>query len=110
MPSTSQGILRELAKDGNPAAIATLLNQTLELRQVSAKVSIQGDRLKIVLLSQGMTDQASLIFLLMQEIQQIQDLPCPKIKVHCHLKTQCFINSQYQDSIQYNVWIYQGNI
>ncbi len=110
MQSTSQRILRELAKDGNPAAIATLLNHTLELHQVSVKASIIGDCLKIVLLTQGMTDQHSLVFLIRHEIQQIVDLPCQKLKIHCHYQSKCFTRGQYSDSIYYNIWIYQGEI
>ena len=68
MESTSQEILRGIAKDGNPAAIATLLNQVFQPHQVTVKASINENSLKIVLLSEDITDKSTLLFLLKTSI------------------------------------------
>jgi hypothetical protein len=71
MHSTSQEILREIAKDGNPAAIATLLNQLFQPHQVTVKASGSERCLKIDLVSEEITDKSTLLFLLMQEINHL---------------------------------------
>ncbi len=110
MQSTSREILREIAKQGNPAAIATLLNLVFQPHGVRVKVSINGNVLKIVLVSETITDKSTLRFLLMQELRQISDLPCDEIKVHCHKKISCFFKGEYSEKIEYNVWTEQQKI
>lgn len=51
----------EAAKQGNPEAIAALLNRSLQAKGISAKVTIKGQLLQILLESEQVPDQATLI-------------------------------------------------
>jgi len=70
----------QMAKAGDPAAIAQLMNRTLQPKGILAKVSRSGDRLTIVLESEAMPDaqilvpylQASLTKLAAAGISQVQ--------------------------------------
>jgi|GEM_PF-5509931 len=104
MESETKRILVELATQGNPAAIATLLNQTFQLHEISVKVSVNLNVLKIVLVSEGITDQPTLISLLTQELYQYKEIPFEKFKLHCHRKNKRSAETQY------NIWIYEQNI
>ncbi len=110
MQPTSNQILRELAQDGNPAAIATLLNQILQSHQIIVKTSIHNGELKIVLLSEAMTDKSIILFLLRKEISQISSKFINKIKIHCHKKLRYFSQNKYKEVINYNLWIHQESI
>ncbi len=110
MQSTSQEILKAIAKDGNPAAIATLLNQIFQPHQITVKVSVNGNSLKIVLISEEITDKSTLLFLLMQEINYLSEMPLDKIKVHCHKKVKSFIKDKYLEKKNYNIWIHEQDI
>lgn len=107
MQSTSDVILRELARSGNPAAIATLLNQLFESHDVRVKASVKQDTLKVVLTSQSMTDKSIIIFLLMQAINPLIPLPFRQLKVHFHQTVKYFVNNKTLEKIRYNVWIYE---
>lgn len=110
MQSTSEAILRELAKSGNPAAIATLLNQVFEPHEIGVSVSVKNEQLKVVLTSQGMTDKSIIVFLLMQGINPLQPLPFTHLKVHFHQKVKYFVNNRNLEKIRYNVWIHQQEL
>ncbi|MEQ9625985.1 hypothetical protein [Coleofasciculus chthonoplastes] len=88
MESETKRILVDLATQGNPAAIATLLNQAFQPHEISVKVSINHNVLKIVLVSEGITDQTTLISCLTQELYQFKEIPFEKFKLHCHKKTK----------------------
>jgi hypothetical protein len=110
MQSTSEAILKELAKSGNPAAIATLLNQVFHPHDITVKVSVKETTLKVVLISQGMTDKSILIFLLMQAINPISPLPFTKLKVHFHQCVKYFVNNRNHEKIRYNVWVHHQEL
>ncbi len=110
MQSTSEAILKELAKSGNPAAIATLLNQIFHPHDITVKVSVKETTLKVVLTSQGMTDKSVLIFLLMQAINPITPLPFTKLKVHFHQSVKYFVNNRNCEKIRYNVWVHHQEL
>jgi predicted GTPase len=104
MESEPKRILVELATQGNPAAIATLLNQTFQPHEMSVKVSVNHNVLKIVLVSEGITDQTTLISLLTQELYQFKEIPFEKFKLHCHRKNKRLAQTQY------NIWTYEQKI
>jgi len=107
MQPTSNQILRELAQDGNPAATATLLNQVLQSHQISVKTSIHQGELKIVLLSESVTDKSVVLFLLRQELNQFVGKSITKVKIHCHKKLSYFIKNRYKEVINYNIWVHE---
>ena len=104
MESETKRILVELATQGNPAAIATLLNQTFQPHEISVKVSVNHNVLKIVLVSEGITDQTTLVSLLKQELYQFKEIPFEKFKLHCHRQDKRSAKTQY------NIWIYEEKI
>ncbi|MGK7930074.1 MAG: hypothetical protein AB4041_01390 [Microcystaceae cyanobacterium] len=110
MQSTSEAILKELAKSGNPAAIATLLNQVFHPHDITVKVSVKETTLKVVLVSQGMADKSILIFLLMQAINPIIPLPFANLKVHFHQSVKYFVQNKSCEKIRYNVWVHKQEL
>lgn len=104
MESETKRILVELATQGNPAAIATLLNPTFQPHEISVKASVNHNVLKIVLVSEGITDQTTLISLLKQELYQFKEIPFEKFKLHCHRQ------DKRSSKTQYNIWIYEEKI
>lgn len=107
MQPTSNQILRELAQDGNPAATATLLNQVLQYHQITVKTAIYQGELKIVLLSESITDKSVILFLLRQELNQFAGKSITKVKIHCHKRLKYFIRNKYKEVINYNIWIHE---
>lgn len=57
----SQANLKDLAKSGNPQAIEALVNRSLKPQGITARVVAQADYLQIVLDSDVVPDQASLV-------------------------------------------------
>jgi len=56
----TQATILELAKQGNPKAIATLISRSLQLQGVTAKAGIRGNCLRVMLESQQVpNEQAS---------------------------------------------------
>ncbi|MEQ9548796.1 MAG: GTPase domain-containing protein [Coleofasciculus sp. G3-WIS-01] len=110
MESETKRILVDLATQGNPAAIATLLNQAFLPHEISVKVSINHNVLKIVLVSEGITDQTTLISCLTQELYQLKEIPFEKFKLHCHKKNKSYTKNQRLAKTQYNIWTYEQNI
>lgn len=56
----TQSSLLELAKNGNPQAIASLMNQVLEPKGVVAKTQLEGNCLHIVFLSEHLLSQSAI--------------------------------------------------
>lgn len=57
----TQQDIRELAKQGNPKAIATLINQPLKSKNITAKVGVKNDCLQILLESAQVPDQEAMV-------------------------------------------------
>ncbi len=57
----TQQDIRELAKQGNPKALATLINQSLKPKNIIAKVGIKEDCLQILLESAQVLDQEAMV-------------------------------------------------
>jgi protease PrsW len=72
----------ELARQGNLSAIAALLNRALEPCNVTARVSLEGDRLQVMLESAHELDQQRLIPLLQKEIANLGISKVQTVKVY----------------------------
>lgn len=72
----------ELAKQGNSQAIATLLNRAVEPLQVTVRVSLEGDRLQVMLESAQVLEQQRFIPLLQKEIANLGVLAIQTVKVY----------------------------
>jgi hypothetical protein len=57
----TQQDIRELAKQGNPKALAILINQSLKPKDITAKVGVKNDCLQILLESAEVPDQEAMI-------------------------------------------------
>lgn len=57
----TQPTLLELAKQGNPKAIATLMNRQLQPKGITAKVALKGDCLQVMLEGEQVPDQQTLV-------------------------------------------------
>ncbi|MBD1868560.1 hypothetical protein H6F95_14850 [Cyanobacteria bacterium FACHB-471] len=57
----TQSNLLELAKQGDPQAIATLMNRSLQPKGMTASVGLQGDRLKVLLESAQIPNRQAMI-------------------------------------------------
>lgn len=57
----TQQDIRELAKQGNPKALATIINQSLKPKNIIAKVGIKDDCLQILLESAQVLDQDAMV-------------------------------------------------
>lgn len=66
-----QSDLLKLAQQGDPGAIARLLNQTLQPRGVTAKVLLRDQCLKILLSSNRPLDQTAFVQLIQQQIDSL---------------------------------------
>lgn len=77
-----QSDLLKLAQQGDPGAIARLLNQILQPRGVTAKVLLRDQCLKILLSSNRPLDQAAFVQLIQQRIDSIGPSSIASVKVY----------------------------
>jgi len=107
----TQDILIELAKQMNPAAIATLLNQVFQSHQIKVIVCVDHNCLKISLYTESIIDRDTLIFLVKQEIKALSlHLPIKKLKINCHHKVKSYQGGRYITYTIYNIWQHQENL
>lgn len=77
-----QANLIKLAQQGDPAAIARLLNRSLQPRGVTAKVLLRDQRLKILLSSERPLDQKAFVQLVQQQIESLAIESITAVKVY----------------------------
>jgi RsiW-degrading membrane proteinase PrsW (M82 family) len=77
-----QSNLIKLAQQGDPAAIARLLNYTLQPRGVTAKVVLRDQRLKILLSSERPLEQKAFVQLVQQQIESLALASVASVKVY----------------------------
>ncbi len=77
-----QANLIKLAQQGDPAAIARLLNHNLQPRGVTAKVLLRDQRLKILLSSERPLDQKAFVQLVQQQIERLAVESIVAVKVY----------------------------
>ncbi|MBE9177750.1 PrsW family intramembrane metalloprotease [Oculatella sp. LEGE 06141] len=78
----AQPDLFELARQGDPGAIATLLNRSLQPRGVEAKLLLRENCLKILLVSARPLEQQAFIQFLHQQISRLQPQTIQRVKVY----------------------------
>jgi protease PrsW len=74
--------LVKLVQQGDPAAIARLLNRILQPRGVTTKVLLRDQRLKILLSSDRALDQTAFVELIQQQLDQLGIGPILSVKVY----------------------------
>lgn len=74
--------LVKLVQQGDPAAIARLLNRTLQSRGVTTKVLLRDQRLKILLSSERALDQTAYVRLIQQQLDELGIGPILSVKVY----------------------------
>jgi hypothetical protein len=95
----NQSNLIALAKQGNPHAIATLINRSLQPQGIRAKTTIKADCLRVMLESQQVPDQQSLVKLIKQGLT--------KLKIES-IKTVKIYGKQVEQDLP--IWRYQFNL
>lgn len=78
----------ELAKQGNSQAIATLLNRVFEPLQIAVRVSLEGDRLQVMLDAAQVLEQQRLIPRLQKEITNLGVPAIQTVKVYAWQNNQ----------------------
>lgn len=77
----TQQDIRELAKQGNPKALATLINQSLKSKNITAKVGVKNDCLQILLESAQVPDQESIVAFIRKGLIKLE-VPLNTVKVY----------------------------
>lgn len=95
----TQSNLIALAKQGNPEAIASLINRSLQPQGITAKASIKADGLRIMLESQQVPDKQTLVKLIQRGLRKIKIESIKTVKIYGKKIAQ---NSP--------VWRYQFNL
>lgn len=77
----TQQDIRELAKQGNPKALATLINQSLKSKNITAKVGVKNDCLQILLESAQVPDQEAIVAFISNGLIKLE-VPLNTVKVY----------------------------
>jgi hypothetical protein len=77
----SQQDIRELAKQGNPKALATLINQSLKSKNITAKVGVKNDCIQILLESAQVPDQEAMVSFIRNGLIKLE-VPLNTVKVY----------------------------
>jgi hypothetical protein len=79
--TASQPNLLELAKQGDPQAIAALMNRQLQPKGITAKVSLKDDCLQIILEAKQLPHQSSLITFIRKAVTNLELSTVKTVKV-----------------------------
>lgn len=77
----TQQDIRELAKQGNPKALATLINQSLKSQNITAKVGVKNDCIQILLESEQIPDQEAMVSFIRKKLVELE-VPLNIVKVY----------------------------
>lgn len=77
----TQQEIRELAKQGNPKALATLINQSLKSKNITAKVGVKNDCLQILLEYDQVPDQEAMVSFIRNGLIKLE-VPINNVKVY----------------------------
>lgn len=77
----TQQDLRELAKQGNPKALATIMNQSLKPKNITAKVGVKNDCIQILLESAQVPDQEAMVSFIRNGLIKLK-VPINNVKVY----------------------------
>lgn len=78
----TQPDLRKLAQQGDPGAIARLLNRTLQPRGVTARVVLNEQELKILIASSRPLEQQAFVQLIQQQINALNSPAITRVKIY----------------------------
>lgn len=68
----TQQDIRELAKQSNPKALATLINQSLKPKNITAKVGVKNDCIQILLESEQVPDQEAMVSFIRKRLVELE--------------------------------------
>ncbi len=77
-----QADLRKLAQQGDPVAMARLLNSSLQLQGVTAKLVLREQRLKILLSAEHPLDQAIFVPMIQQQLERMLICTIATVKLY----------------------------
>jgi hypothetical protein len=78
----TQENIRELAKQGNPKALATMLNRSLKPKNITAKVGMKNDCLQILLESAQIPDQEAMVSFIRNGLIKLEVESINAVKVY----------------------------
>lgn len=78
----TQENIRELAKQGNPKALATILNRSLKPKNITAKVGLKDDCLQILLESTQIPDQQAMVSFIRNGLIKLEVESINRVKVY----------------------------
>src|SRR4028118_3320 len=78
----TQPTILELAKQGNPKAIAALMNRYLQAQGVTAKVSIKGNCLRVMLQSKQVPKEEALVKFIRQGLLKLEVASITTVQVY----------------------------
>lgn len=77
----TQPTLLELAKQGNPKAIATLISRSLKAQGITAKVGVKGDCLRVMLEAKQVPNEQALVQVLRQGLTKLEPVSIKTVQV-----------------------------
>lgn len=92
--------LVELARSGNPKAIAALLNRNLQKHNITAKVDVKGDRLKVLFESHQVPDQARMYAFMQKGMESLKPENINKVNLYGKAFDQDFYEWEQRFEIQ----------
>ena len=78
----TQENLRQLAKQGNPKALATIINQSLKPKSVTAKVGLKDDCLQVLLESAEIPNQQAMVSFIRNGLTRLEVESIRTVKVY----------------------------
>ena len=78
----TQENLRQLAKQGNPKALATIINQSLKPKSVTAKVGLKDDCLQVLLESAEIPDRQAMVSFIRNGLTRLEVESIRRVKVY----------------------------
>ena len=78
----TQENLRQLAKQGNPKALATIINQSLKPKSITAKVGLKDDCLQVLLESAEIPNQQAMVSFIRNGLTRLEVESIRRVKVY----------------------------
>jgi hypothetical protein len=78
----TQENLRQLAKQGNPKALATIINQSLKPKSITAKVGLKDDCLQVLLESAQIPNQQAMVSFIRNGLTRLEVESIRTVKVY----------------------------
>jgi hypothetical protein len=78
----TQENLRQLAKQGNPKALATIINQSLKPKSITAKVGLKDDCLQVLLESAQIPNQQAMVSFIRNGLTRLEVESIRRVKVY----------------------------